>query len=78
MPSNNERGQRLRQIPGMTPSLLDLPPGCPFRERCAHALAKFPPKVRSLYAQEDAWPVRYGKDLIALSENVHAGQEVAP
>ena len=37
VPSNNERGQRLRQIPGMTPSLLDLPPGCPFRERCAYA-----------------------------------------
>jgi peptide/nickel transport system ATP-binding protein len=29
VPSNNDRGQRLRQIPGMTPSLLDLPPGCP-------------------------------------------------
>ena len=34
VPSNNVRGQRLRQIPGMTPSLLELPPGCPFRERC--------------------------------------------
>jgi peptide/nickel transport system ATP-binding protein len=40
VPSNNERGQRLRQIPGMTPSLLELPPGCPFRERCAHADAE--------------------------------------
>ena len=37
VPSNNDRGQRLRQIPGMTPSLLDLPPGCPFRERCGYA-----------------------------------------
>jgi peptide/nickel transport system ATP-binding protein len=37
VPSNNVRGQRLRQIPGMTPSLLDLPPGCPFRERCPNA-----------------------------------------
>jgi peptide/nickel transport system ATP-binding protein len=37
VPANNERGQRLRQIPGMTPSLLDLPPGCPFRERCGFA-----------------------------------------
>ena len=27
--------QRLRQIPGMTPSLLDLAPGCAFRERCS-------------------------------------------
>jgi peptide/nickel transport system ATP-binding protein len=40
VPSNNERGQRLRQIPGMTPSLLELPPGCPFRERCAYATAE--------------------------------------
>jgi peptide/nickel transport system ATP-binding protein len=37
VPANNERGRRLKQIPGMTPSLLDLPPGCPFRERCAYA-----------------------------------------
>jgi peptide/nickel transport system ATP-binding protein len=29
--------ERLRQIPGMTPSLLDLPAGCPFRSRCAYA-----------------------------------------
>jgi peptide/nickel transport system ATP-binding protein len=37
VPSNNARGARLAQIPGMTPSLLELPPGCPFRERCARA-----------------------------------------
>ena len=39
VPANTERGQRLRQIPGMTPSLLELPPGCPFRERCPNAQA---------------------------------------
>ena len=37
VPSNNTRGARLAQIPGMTPSLLNLPPGCPFRERCPRA-----------------------------------------
>ena len=37
VPSNNVRGGRLAQIPGMTPSLLELPPGCPFRERCPRA-----------------------------------------
>jgi peptide/nickel transport system ATP-binding protein len=37
VPSRNKRGTRLRQIPGMTPSLLDLPEGCAFRARCAYA-----------------------------------------
>ena len=37
VPSRNHRGERLRQIPGMTPSLLSLAPGCAFRSRCAHA-----------------------------------------
>jgi peptide/nickel transport system ATP-binding protein len=39
VPSRSERGARLRQIPGMTPSLLDLAPGCAFRERCPRAAA---------------------------------------
>jgi len=37
VPSRNARGARLKQIPGMTPSLIDLPPGCAFRERCPRA-----------------------------------------
>ena len=36
-PSRNPRGAPLRQIPGMTPSLLNLPGGCSFRERCPYA-----------------------------------------
>ena len=32
-----EISARLRQIPGMTPSLLKLAPGCAFRERCDRA-----------------------------------------
>jgi peptide/nickel transport system ATP-binding protein len=34
VPGRNRRGSRLVQIPGMTPSLLNLPPGCAFRARC--------------------------------------------
>ncbi|MCP4110690.1 MAG: ABC transporter ATP-binding protein [Desulfobacteraceae bacterium] len=34
VPSRNKRGQPLCQIPGMTPSLLNIPEGCAFRERC--------------------------------------------
>ena len=37
VPGSNPRGKPLAQIPGMTPSLLNLAPGCPFRERCARA-----------------------------------------
>ncbi|MCY1312801.1 Oligopeptide transport ATP-binding protein OppD [compost metagenome] len=37
LPSNNRRGQRLRQIPGMTPNLLNLPAGCAFAARCPRA-----------------------------------------
>ena len=36
-PSRNPRGQPLRQIAGMTPSLLQLPSGCAFRTRCDRA-----------------------------------------
>jgi peptide/nickel transport system ATP-binding protein len=32
--TQNQRGSKLRQIPGMTPSLLNLPAGCAFRTRC--------------------------------------------
>jgi len=48
LPSANRRGERLRQIPGMTPSLLSLPPGCAFAPRCARASAACevaPPEV---------------------------------
>jgi peptide/nickel transport system ATP-binding protein len=37
VPSRNRRGQRLSQIPGMTPSLLNLPAGCAFKARCPRA-----------------------------------------
>ena len=37
VPGHNTRGHRLYQIPGMTPSLLKLPRGCAFKERCPRA-----------------------------------------
>jgi peptide/nickel transport system ATP-binding protein len=37
VPSANRRGEPLRQIRGMTPTPIDLPTGCSFRERCDRA-----------------------------------------
>ena len=37
VPSNDQGGARLYQIPGMAPSPLALPQGCAFSPRCAHA-----------------------------------------
>lgn len=49
LPAMAEPGQRLRQIPGTAPSLLALPPGCPFAPRCSRAdaacAAPPPPRV---------------------------------
>jgi peptide/nickel transport system ATP-binding protein len=40
VPANNVGGRRLKQISGMTPSLMRLAPGCAFRERCRYAAAR--------------------------------------
>jgi peptide/nickel transport system ATP-binding protein len=40
VPSRNRRGVPLAQIPGMTPALINLPPGCAFRARCPRAQAR--------------------------------------
>ncbi|HMR34061.1 MAG TPA: ABC transporter ATP-binding protein [Geminicoccaceae bacterium] len=48
VPSANVRGRPLAQVPGMAPSPLALPEGCPFRPRCPRALdacAAEPPPV---------------------------------
>ena len=34
VPTSNRRGERLTQIPGMPPNVLNLPVGCTFKERC--------------------------------------------
>src|SRR5512140_2396168 len=50
IPTRATHGSLLRQIPGMTPSLLHLPQGCAFRPRCprASALCLTVPQVREI------------------------------
>ncbi|WP_439597816.1 ABC transporter ATP-binding protein [Falsiroseomonas sp.] len=48
LPATARPGEKLNQIPGTTPSLLSLPPGCPFAPRCPRAdavCATDPPDV---------------------------------
>jgi peptide/nickel transport system ATP-binding protein len=40
VPSQNRRGEPLQQIEGIVPSLLNLPVGCAFENRCGNALAE--------------------------------------
>ncbi|QUJ77226.1 ABC transporter ATP-binding protein [Sulfitobacter albidus] len=37
LPASTSPGELLAQVPGTTPSLLALPPGCPFAPRCARS-----------------------------------------
>jgi peptide/nickel transport system ATP-binding protein len=56
VPSRNRRGSELAQIPGMTPSLLDLPDGCAFRPRCPRALdqCRQPQAMRAIRPSQEA------------------------
>ncbi len=47
LPSPDQKGQ-LRGIPGITPSLLDPPPGCAFNDRCPYALERCTTEIPAL------------------------------
>lgn len=40
VPGHAPPGEKIRQMAGVGPSLIDLPPGCTFRLRCPHATAE--------------------------------------
>jgi peptide/nickel transport system ATP-binding protein len=65
--TQNQRGRRLTQIPGMTPSLLNLPAGCAFRPRCGLAVpqcADDPPVLSPVPGRS----VRCCRPLVAAEE----------
>ncbi len=63
VPSQNSRGHRLAQIPGVTPSLARMPEGCAFRTRCERATEVC-----------TARPGRFG-DLLAYHRCFHPHEE---
>ena len=57
VPGHNTRGNRLYQIPGMTPSLLKLPSGCAFQARCPRAdqECRFVPEITQPVINRNVW-----------------------
>jgi len=56
-PGQAKRGEPLMQIPGMTPSLLNLDEGCAFRSRCFKAMGKCA-EIPRLYLWSDGQQAR--------------------
>ena len=57
------RGERLATIPGRVPELFELPPGCPFADRCSlvvDACRAAPPPVVAVGADHEARCLRVG------------------
>jgi peptide/nickel transport system ATP-binding protein len=46
------RTERLRPIPGLPPSLIFVPPGCPFHPRCPHVMAVCKEEVPALLSED--------------------------
>ena len=49
--------KRLNQIPGMMPSLLDMPKGCPFEPRCTISVEKCKTEIPTLTTLENGTQV---------------------
>ena len=76
VPANNPPGIALRQIPGMTPALAQLPPGCAFAPRCSQAAADCSrePAVQRIGARE----VRCIRPLQVTAPAAHSSGEAQP
>ena len=55
LPAMAAPGAPLAQIPGTTPSLLSLPPGCPFAPRCDHATSECNMEPEITYKGDRGW-----------------------
>jgi len=53
LPGSINPGEPLNQIPGMMPTLMDLPPGCAFHPRCTLSVARCQADIPELYDAGD-------------------------
>lgn len=69
LPAMTRPGEPLAQIPGTTPSLLSLPPGCAFAPRCARASAACTREPDLTMDNGRGWrcfhPVQHGEEVRA-------------
>ncbi|HXT44606.1 MAG TPA: ABC transporter ATP-binding protein [Pseudonocardiaceae bacterium] len=70
---DRERSQRLAPIPGSPPSLINVPPGCPFHPRCRYADLT---AGQSSTVRPDLRPVRSGRHLVACHLSDERRQEI--
>jgi glutathione transport system ATP-binding protein len=71
IPSLESAGGRLRPIPGAPPSLINLPPGCPFSPRCPLAREKCQDVEPPLYPTDQSQHVaacHYWEELADLDD----------
>jgi oligopeptide/dipeptide ABC transporter ATP-binding protein len=81
LPAMARPGERLNQIPGSTPSLLSLPPGCPFAPRCprADAACATDPPVAARPGAAGAVPSSTGRrGMSAILTAEHVTRRFAP
>ncbi|MGH2971662.1 MAG: ABC transporter ATP-binding protein [Gaiellaceae bacterium] len=65
----------LRPIPGSPPSVIDLPPGCPFAPRCPMARAhcwKEEPELRAIGSRDHLTACHYAEELEERGEDIFA------
>jgi peptide/nickel transport system ATP-binding protein len=67
LPSRAAPGEELRQIPGSSPSLASLPPGCAFAPRCARADVACHTMPELTPAAERAWRCHHPLDAEAVA-----------
>ena len=65
IPSRNSTGGELAQIPGMMPSLIDIGPGCRFRERCPQATHR---------CDDDPAPRSFGGERVVACHHPSSGR----